>query len=162
MRLAPALLSLGVLFAASAFAQAPAAPAAAAAASVHAICKDGTTYEGATKQGACSGHGGIDKKATKKAAKAAGGAAPAAAVAPAAATTPAISKLTPDKQEAGAENIRKAAPSGGPGQVWANDSTKVYHCSGDRFYGKTKKGEYLSEADAKAKGFHAAHGKACS
>jgi hypothetical protein len=33
---------------------------------------------------------------------------------------------------------------------------------GDRYYGKTKHGEYLSEADAKAKGMRASHGKACT
>ena len=162
MKFAPALLSLGVLLASSAFAQAPAAPAAAAAATVHAICKDGTSYDGATKQGACSGHGGIDKKATKNAAKA-GGAAPAAAAASTAAAAPAAPAApTTGAKPAAAAKTAAPAAGGGPGQVWANDSTKVYHCSGDRYYGKTKKGEYLSEADAKAKGFHAANGKACS
>jgi len=55
-----------------------------------------------------------------------------------------------------------AAPGGGAGKVWANDETKVYHCVGDRYYGKTTKGEYMTEADAKAKGMLASHNKACS
>jgi len=38
------------------------------------------------------------------------------------------------------------------GLVWVNTSTKVYHKDG-QFYGTTKHGKFMSEADATKKGF---------
>jgi hypothetical protein len=46
--------------------------------------------------------------------------------------------------------------------VWVNSSTNVYHCYGTQFYGTTKAGKYMSEADAKAAGARPDRNKACS
>ena len=48
------------------------------------------------------------------------------------------------------------APGGGPGMVWVNTKSNVYHQSTSRYYGKTKEGKYMSEKDAQAAGAHAA------
>ncbi len=39
--------------------------------------------------------------------------------------------------------------------VWANTGTKVYHLSGDKYFGNTKHGSYMCLGAAKASGFHA-------
>lgn len=126
-----------LLLTAPALAQTPAAPA-----NFTALCKDGTSWSGKLKLAACHGHKGV-KTWTSPAAPApsAPTAAPAAAPAKAAAQT--------------------AKAAGGAGQVWVNTRSKVYHCPGDAYYGKTKQGQYMTESAALAAGAHADHGKAC-
>lgn len=72
------------------------------------------------------------------------------------AKTPAVKKGAASAAKAAAPVT--AAPGGGDGKVWVNTKSKAYHCEGTEFYGKTKTGEYMTEADAKAKGNR---GKAC-
>ncbi len=42
------------------------------------------------------------------------------------------------------------------GMVWVNLSTKVFHREGDRYYGTTKKGKFMTEADAVKAGYREA------
>jgi len=49
-----------------------------------------------------------------------------------------------------------APPSETSGMVWVNTDSGVYHKPGSRYYGKTKHGKYMLEADAIKAGYHAA------
>jgi hypothetical protein len=53
------------------------------------------------------------------------------------------------------------APGAAPNKVWVNSSSKAYHCPGDRYYGRTKSGRYMTEAEAKSSGAHGARGQTC-
>ena len=81
-----------------------------------------------------------------------GGAAAAAAPAvKAAAKTTETAKAT--KGVAPAPTL-PLAPGGGKGLVWVNEESKVFHREGDRWYGRTKKGKYMTEAQAAKAGAH--------
>jgi len=158
-------LAAGLLLATGSFAQAPAtAPTvpADAPAGATGLCKDGTYWTNATKRGACHGHKGIQTwygAADYDAANP--GAAPAAQPGAPQPMQAAPKAAVPPPMQAPA-TAPMAAPPPAAGMVWVNTSTKVYHCPSDRWYGKTKKGAYMSEADAKAAGNRPDHGKACS
>ena len=142
------IIMLVALSAGPSFAQtspvAPASPttmpsAATSAEAFTALCKDGSNFAGPSKKGACSGHKGVKTWINKN--------------------TP-----TPDTKSASttaSAPVVSPAAGGGAGKVWVNSSSHVYHCPGTKYYGKTKAGAYMSEADAKVKGAHPDHGKAC-
>jgi hypothetical protein len=46
-------------------------------------------------------------------------------------------------------------------KVWVNPSSHVYHCPGTRYYGATKRGNYMSEPEALAHGNRPAYGASC-
>jgi hypothetical protein len=139
-------------------AQAPAgAPAGATG-----LCNDGTYWTGASKSGACRGHKGVKTWYASTSATPAPAAAPAAAAPAPAAAAPAPAPKTKAATPASTTASTTPAPGGGPGMVWLNTSTKVYHCYGTKYYGTTKAGAYMTEAAAKAKGAHPDAGKPCS
>ena len=109
---------------------------------VTATCKDGTAFTGTKRSGACRGHGGVQSWGATSTA-----------------TSPVV---TPPPSAAATSQRSATSPGGGAGQVWVNTASKVYHCPGDRWYGKTKHGSYISEAQAQAQGARPDHGKACT
>ena len=139
------------------------------------LCKDGTSTNAASKSGACRGHNGVQEwyagtTAGKPAPVATPVAAPVAAparptparpapvvAAPASATSPVPAARAPRAMPAPGP----VAAGGGNGQVWVNLKTKVYHCQGDRWYGTSKDGQYMSENAAVAAGARASRGKTC-
>jgi hypothetical protein len=84
--------------------------------------------------------------------------APATAQAPAPATTDQtksstktkVSKATPAPTE------QEIADAKAKGLVWVNTKKKVYHKEGV-FYGKTKRGKFMAEEDAKKAGYREAN-----
>ena len=78
---------------------------------------------------------------------------------------------------AGTEDFRlkplgkiRSTPTSGPSQsfrssairVWLNRPTGIYHCPGSHWYGKTKDGVFMSEAEAQESGYKPAYGKPCN
>jgi hypothetical protein len=183
-----AALGAGLLLCAGAYAD---APAGATAQCKDGTYFSGTTHKGACKghkgvqewlnapaagaaPAAAADNSAATTKKSRKSKKAteAEAAAPAAPAAASAAAAPAAAAAAPAaaaaaKAKSGKHTAPTPAsqitqkPGGGPGLVWVNSSSKVYHCQGDEWYGKTKEGSYMSAAAAEAAGNHAAGGKAC-
>ncbi|RNC73256.1 MAG: helix-hairpin-helix domain-containing protein [Desulfuromonadales bacterium] len=94
-----------------------------------------------------------------------GGAPAAAPAAPAKvpepkAAMPAKAPATPAPQAAAPAKAAKPVvpPPAGKDMVWVNTDSKIYHKPGSKWYGKTKTGSYMTEAEAVKAGFRAAKG----
>jgi hypothetical protein len=59
-------------------------------------------------------------------------------------------------QNISAPTGNRVAQSSESRQVWVNTATGVYHYPGTRWYGNTKQGKFMSEADARAQGYRPA------
>jgi hypothetical protein len=81
---------------------------------------------------------------------------PAAQASPAATTPSASASSTaPPATKGGAPSASEIAAAKASGKVWVNTESHVYH-RGGRWYGKTKAGKFMTEAEAKAAGYTAA------
>jgi competence protein ComEA len=91
---------------------------------------------------------------------------PARVSAPAAVPPPAAAAPAPPPAAAPAQPAPAAAPTtrtpaaqaptrtpSAEGMVWVNTATKIFHREGDRWYGNTKEGKFMTEADALAAGY---------
>lgn len=63
------------------------------------------------------------------------------------------------KSEQGA--TKSAQPKALQTRVWVNRDTKVYHCPTSLYYGKTRNGEFMEEAQARGFGIRAVEGRGC-
>jgi hypothetical protein len=72
------------------------------------------------------------------------------------AQTPTPSKTTAAKTTA--PSAADIADAKSKGLVWVNtgSSTKAYHKADDKYYGNTKAGKFMTEADAQKAGYHLA------
>ena len=88
---------------------------------------------------------------TSSTAKPAAQANPNAAAAAPAPSSGNVSPNTP-KSATGKPSASEIAAAKASGKVWVNTESRVYHKNG-RWYGKTKSGKFMTEAEAKAAGY---------
>jgi len=69
-------------------------------------------------------------------------------------STASTSQLFPSGKPTSAQ--QQTPPVNSAGMVWVNTDSGVYHKPGTHWYGKTKQGKYMTEADAQKAGYRAA------
>jgi hypothetical protein len=86
----------------------------------------------------------------------AGASAPTAATPPPPAKSAESTKTPAAKTESSTKATTEAKPAPAKGMVWVNTDSGIFHREGDRWYGKTKQGKYMTEADALKEGYREA------
>jgi hypothetical protein len=76
-------------------------------------------------------------------------------------SAPASAPGAPATPRAGEYETELAARARCPSDtiVWANTPTRIYHYSGTRYYGHTRNGAYMCEADARTAGYRASRNR---
>jgi uncharacterized protein DUF3761 len=148
----------------AALAQTPAgAPAGATA-----QCKDGTWSSDANRDGACRDHNGVR---TWYGASDSPSRTPAPSMMPPQTFPKPTPQTMPNAQTPTTGTQMGSRPTlpggmsrtpGGAGKVWVDRASRSYVCDGDRGYGTSKGGAYMTEADAIAQGNRAASGSKCT
>jgi hypothetical protein len=77
-------------------------------------------------------------------------------------SAPALQTVAAPVSSSAASSAVTQSTEGNPDvRVWVNTATGVYHCPGSRWYGNTRQGEYMTQAEAQKKHYRPAYGKVC-
>ena len=76
--------------------------------------------------------------------------------------TPSTPAPTPQAQAKSPASQESSSTQGNPDiQVWVNTHSGVYHCPNTHWYGATKSGVYMKQAEAQQKGYRPAYHRVC-
>ena len=131
----------------------PATVLAQPAGQVAATCKDGTAFSGATRRGACRGHGGVQSWSDTG-----DPSTPATTDTTAAPSSPAAAPA-PRQPRSSVTEAQSSAGISCPGDkvVWVNTRSHIYHFEGERYFGHTKSGKFMCERAADSEGDRPTH-----
>lgn len=73
-------------------------------------------------------------------------------------STPGSMRAAGQKSNQFTSEIAAKSACGTDPVVWANLSSKAYHTSGTRYFGKTKRGAYMCQGAANSSGYHQSRG----
>lgn len=117
-------------------------------------CQDATYSYSTSRQGTCSGHGGVSQWLAIDAAT--------AKCNDGTLSASTSRRGTCSRHGGVAQWLTRGNASAAGARVWVNTSSGVYHCPGSRYFGGTKQGQYMTETEARATGYRPAYNRSCS